>query len=64
MERSDVIDAMGKLKLYGMRAAYDEVLTTAIKRQHEPQQIIHCPAGDLQGKSAERGALRRRSHCP
>ena len=34
---------MGKLKLYGMRAAYDEVLTAAVKRQHEPQQII----GDL-----------------
>jgi DNA replication protein DnaC len=34
---------MGKLKLYGMRAAYDETLTTALKRQHEPQQII----GDL-----------------
>ena len=43
MERSEVIDAMGKLRLYGMRAAYDEVLTTAVKRQHEPQQII----GDL-----------------
>jgi len=34
---------MGKLKLYGMRAAYDEVLTTAVKRQHEAQKII----GDL-----------------
>jgi hypothetical protein len=34
---------MGKLRLYGMKAAYDEVLTTAVKRQHEPQQII----GDL-----------------
>ena len=34
---------MGQLKLYGMRTAYDEVLTTAVKRQHEPQQII----GDL-----------------
>ena len=43
MERSDGIDAMGKLKLHGMRAACDEVLTTAVKRQHEPQQII----GDL-----------------
>lgn len=43
MERSDVIDAMGKLKLYGMRASYDEIITTALKRQHEPQQII----GDL-----------------
>jgi hypothetical protein len=37
------MDAMGTLKLYGMRAAYDETLTTAVKRQHEPQQII----GDL-----------------
>jgi DNA replication protein DnaC len=43
MERSDVLDAMGKLKLYGMRASYDEIITTALKRQHEPQQII----GDL-----------------
>lgn len=34
---------MGKLKLYGMRASYDEIIGTALKRQHEPQQII----GDL-----------------
>ena len=34
---------MGQLKLYGMKAAYDEILTTAVKRQHEPQKII----GDL-----------------
>lgn len=40
MERSDVIDATGKLKLYGMRASYDEIITTALKRQHGPQQII------------------------
>ena len=43
MERSQVLDAMGQLKLYGMKAAYDEILTTAVKRQHEPQKII----GDL-----------------
>ncbi len=43
MERSDLLDAMGKLKLYGMRTSYDEIITTAVKRQHEPQQII----GDL-----------------
>ncbi|MEM9247927.1 MAG: IS21-like element helper ATPase IstB [Pseudomonadota bacterium] len=43
MERSQVLDAMGQLKLYGMRTAYDEIITTAIKRQHELQQI----AGDL-----------------
>jgi len=43
MERSEVLDAMGQLKLYGMRTAYDEIIGTALKRQHEPQQII----GDL-----------------
>ena len=43
MERSEVLDAMGQLKLCGMRTAYDEVIATAVKRQHEPQQIL----GDL-----------------
>jgi DNA replication protein DnaC len=43
MERTQVLDLMGKLKLYGMRGAYDEVMATAIKRQHEPPRII----GDL-----------------
>ena len=31
------------MKLYGMKTAYDEIITTAVKRQHEPQQIV----GDL-----------------
>jgi DNA replication protein DnaC len=43
MERSQVLDAMGQLKLYGMKAAYDEIIATAVKRQHEPQKIV----GDL-----------------
>ena len=43
MERSDVLELMTRLKLYGMRAAYDEVMTTAIKRRHEPAHIL----GDL-----------------
>ena len=43
MERSQVLDAMGQLKLHGMRGAYDEIIGTALKRQHEPQRII----GDL-----------------
>jgi DNA replication protein DnaC len=34
---------MGTLKLYGMRAAYDETMGNAIKRQHEPPRIV----GDL-----------------
>ena len=43
MERSEILIAMGDLKLYGMKAAFDEIITTAVKRQHEPQRII----GDL-----------------
>jgi DNA replication protein DnaC len=43
MERSDILAAMGELKLYGMRGAYDGVLAVAVKRQHEPQQVV----GDL-----------------
>ena len=43
MERTEVLDMMGALKLFGMRAAYDETLAMAIKRQHEPQRF----AGDL-----------------
>jgi IstB-like ATP binding protein len=43
MERTDVLELMSRLKLYGMRAAYDEVMTNGIKRRHEPPRII----GDL-----------------
>jgi len=40
MERTEVLDMMGTLKLYGMKAAYDEVVTTAVKRQHEPPKLV------------------------
>ena len=43
MERTEVLDMMGGLKLYGMRSAYDETLATALKRKHEPQRFV----GDL-----------------
>ena len=43
MERTQLFDLMGELKLYGMKAAFDEIMTTAVKRQHEPQRIV----GDL-----------------
>jgi hypothetical protein len=29
---------MGELKLYGMKAAHDETLATALERKHEPQR--------------------------
>jgi DNA replication protein DnaC len=43
MERSEILAAMGQLKLFGMRAAFDEIVTSAIKRSHEPQRVV----GDL-----------------
>lgn len=43
MERSAILTTMGELKLYGMKAAFDEIIATAVKRQHEPQRIV----GDL-----------------
>jgi DNA replication protein DnaC len=43
MERSEILTTMAELKLYGMKAAYDEIIGTAVKRQHEPTRIV----GDL-----------------
>jgi DNA replication protein DnaC len=43
MDRTEVLELMIQLKLYGMRAAYDEVMATGIKRHHEPPRIV----GDL-----------------
>jgi DNA replication protein DnaC len=43
MERTEILGLMGELKLYGMQTAYDEVMGTGIKRQHEPPRIV----GDL-----------------
>ena len=43
MDRTEVFDLMGALKLYGMRAAYDEVMAAGIKRRLEPARIV----GDL-----------------
>jgi DNA replication protein DnaC len=53
MERTQVLDLMSTLKLYGMRSAYDEVMGNGIKRQHEPPRIV----GDLlQSEIAEKQA--------
>jgi len=43
MDRTRILDLMGELKLFGMRGAFDEVMTSGLKRQYEPQRIV----GDL-----------------
>jgi len=40
MERSEVLQLMTRLKLFGMRAAYDEVMAIALKRRDPPARII------------------------
>ena len=53
MERTQILDLMGTLKLYGMRSSYDEIMAAGIKRQHEPPRIV----GDLlQSEIAEKQA--------
>jgi DNA replication protein DnaC len=55
MERTEVLDMMGELKLYGMKAAYDETLAVALKRQHEPQRfvgdLLHAEISEKQARS-------------
>jgi hypothetical protein len=43
MEPTRIFDLMGELKLYGMKATFDGIMATAIKRRHKPQRIV----GDL-----------------
>jgi DNA replication protein DnaC len=43
MERAEILTAMLDLKLFGMKGAFDEIIATAVKRQHEPQRVV----GDL-----------------
>jgi DNA replication protein DnaC len=40
MERSEILDMMGQLQLAGMRAAYDEIVSTGVKRQHGVEKVI------------------------
>ena len=53
MERHEILDIMGSLKLAGMRAAFDEIVANGVKRKHAVPQII----GDLlKAEIAEKAA--------
>src|SRR4051812_23509848 len=43
MERTAILAMMDELKLSGMRAAYDEILAGATRREHAPARVV----GDL-----------------
>ena len=40
MERHAILELMAKLKLPACARAYDEVMTTAVKRQHAPERVV------------------------
>jgi DNA replication protein DnaC len=40
MERTEILELMSKLGLAGMRAAYDEIVTTGVKRQLGVEKVI------------------------
>ncbi|GGE86730.1 hypothetical protein GCM10011317_49860 [Niveispirillum cyanobacteriorum] len=40
MERHEILEIMGTLKLTGMRAAFDEVIADGLKRQYPVPRII------------------------
>jgi hypothetical protein len=43
IERTEILDLMAELKLFGMQGAFDEVIANGLKRKHDPQRIF----GDL-----------------
>jgi hypothetical protein len=57
MQRSKLFELMEEL--YGMKAAFDEIMATAIKRQHEPQRII----GDLLAAEISEKQARSTNAC-
>jgi len=40
MERLEILEMMGRLQLAGMRAAYDEIVTSGVKRQQGVERVI------------------------
>ncbi len=40
MERSEILELMSQLRLTGMRAAYDEIVTTGVKRSQGIERVI------------------------
>jgi hypothetical protein len=45
MERTEILATMGELKLYGMKAAFDEITTTAVKSPY-----VYARGGSGEGK--------------
>jgi DNA replication protein DnaC len=53
MERHEILELMSTLQLSGMRASYDEIIATGVKRQHSLDRVIGAL---LQAEIAEKHA--------
>src|SRR3954453_7854322 len=51
MERHEILDMLGTLQLSGVRAAYDEIVPTGVKRQPQFERI---PGALLKAEIAEK----------
>ena len=40
MERREILDLMSQLQLFGMRTAYDEIVTAGVKRNSGMERVI------------------------
>jgi hypothetical protein len=45
MERHEILEAMSELKLYGMRASFDEIAGKGLSRRDEIYPLIARPIG-------------------
>jgi DNA replication protein DnaC len=56
MERHAILELMAKLKLRGMRVAYDEVMTLAAQRRHPAERVVGellaAQLADVQSRAA------------
>ena len=41
MERTEILDLMGKLKLFGMRAAFDEIIANGKRNKISNNPFLH-----------------------
>lgn len=55
MERSELLELMTSLQLLGMKAAYDDIVTAGVKRQHGVEKVIGAL---LKAEIAAKQALR------
>ncbi len=53
MERHEILDAMGELKLYGMRSSFDEITGKGLARRDEIYPLI---AGLIRAERTHRQA--------